>query len=61
MLNGRALNGTLFVEICKAYIEAMNKGCLPNVENAWNYVCRSECEKALLYAINEGEVKLASL
>lgn len=34
------------VEICKAYINAINKGNLPNIENAWTYVKRNESQKA---------------
>ncbi len=47
MLLGRSINGPMLSEICKAYIETINKGQLPNIENAWTYVCRSECLKAL--------------
>ena len=47
MFNGRALNGILFLELCKAYIETLNKGNLPNIENAWTYVCKNECNKSL--------------
>lgn len=46
MLCGRTLNGSMLVEICKAYTEAINKGSLPNIENAWTYVKKSETLKA---------------
>ncbi|KAL4442538.1 hypothetical protein ABPG74_006940 [Tetrahymena malaccensis] len=46
MLCGRSLNGQMLVEICKAYTEAINKGSLPNIENAWTYVKKSETIKA---------------
>ncbi len=46
------------VQICKAYIEAINKGSLPNVENAWHYVCKSESDKALDQCENQIFTKL---
>lgn len=42
MLAGRALNGRMLVEVCKAYISAINNGALPNIENAWSYVKKGE-------------------
>ncbi|KAL4496242.1 hypothetical protein ABPG72_012979 [Tetrahymena utriculariae] len=47
IINGKALNGQQLVEICKAYIQAINKGTLPNIENAWNYMCKNESIKAM--------------
>jgi hypothetical protein len=47
MLLGRCISGPMLTEICKAYIDTVNRGQLPNIENAWSYVCRSECLKAL--------------
>lgn len=40
-INGQSLNGNLLVTLCKGYMETINKGHVPNVENAWFYVCRS--------------------
>lgn len=42
MVAGKCLNGRMLAEICKAYIEAINKGNLPNIENAWVYVRKAE-------------------
>ena len=42
MLCGRNLNGIMLLEVCKSYIESINKGSLPNIENAWNYVKKNE-------------------
>lgn len=51
-LNGKELNGHLFVALCKGYLEAVNLGAVPNVESAWYYVCRSEGMKAIKQASN---------
>jgi hypothetical protein len=46
-INGRTLNGRMFVELIKGYINTINKGALPTVESAWVYVCSSEGLKAV--------------
>jgi len=46
-INDQPLNGNLLVSLCKGYMDAINKGHLPNVESAWFYVCRSEGLKAI--------------
>lgn len=50
-LNGKFINGEMMVELCKAYVQAINNGGLPNIENAWKYVVKNECYK-LLSGIN---------
>jgi hypothetical protein len=52
MLSGRALNGRMLVEMCKAYTEAINKGSLPNIESAWSYVKKCEAQKAFDKSLN---------
>ena len=39
MLNGKALNGEMLLELCLSYTEAINTGSVPNIQNAWIYVC----------------------
>ncbi len=46
-MNGKFLNGGMLIELCKAYIQAMNTGNMPNIENAWTYLCKNESHKAL--------------
>lgn len=45
-MNGKCLTGPMLVEICKAYTEAINSGRVPNIENAWTYLCKQESYKA---------------
>ncbi len=47
MLNGKFLSGNMLLEITKAYIQAINSGSVPNIENAWTYLCKQESHKAL--------------
>lgn len=46
-LNSRLLNGEMLVALIESYMTAVNKGAVPNIENAWNYICKNECAKAL--------------
>lgn len=42
-LNGKFLNGEMLIELCESYCDAINTGTLPNIQNAWSYVCQNEC------------------
>lgn len=44
-INSKSLTGSQLVSICKAYIEAVNNGTVPNVESAWHYLCKNEAYK----------------
>ena len=46
-LNGKNFNGSMLVELCKAYIETINKGGAPNIEHAWKYIVLNESRKAM--------------
>lgn len=39
VLNGRYITGEMFLELCLAYTEAINKGSVPCIESAWTYLC----------------------
>jgi hypothetical protein len=42
-LNGKSLNGEMYADLIKSYVFAINNGAVPNIENAWTYICRNEC------------------
>lgn len=44
-MNGKCLNGEMLIGLCKAYVEAINKGGVPVIETAWKYVVKTECAK----------------
>lgn len=46
MINGKPLNGDMFWNLCKSYVEAINKGAIPSIENSWAYICKESCQKA---------------
>ena len=50
-MNNKNLNGAMYGELVKSYIFAINEGAVPNIENAWSYVCRNECMKAMAESI----------
>lgn len=53
VLNGKTLNGSMLLELCKSYVNAINKGSVPCIENAWNYVLKYEAEKVIKSLVAE--------
>lgn len=51
MINNRNLNGEMYVNLMKSYVGAINNGAVPNIENAWTYICKNECMKAMYDAM----------
>lgn len=45
-MNGRNLNGDMYMSLVRNFITSINDGTVPNIENAWSYVCKDECYKA---------------
>lgn len=62
-LNGRQLNGKMLLELANSYITAINTGSLPNIQNAWQYVCQNECLRAIQESVSlyEEQVQAALL
>ena len=47
ILNGKKLSGEMLFGIADSYVNAINKGAVPNIESAWSYICKNECVKAI--------------
>ena len=45
-LNGKPLNGEMYLNLIKGLIEALNSGNVPNIENTWLSMCKVESYKA---------------
>jgi hypothetical protein len=60
VLNGKFITGEMFLELCYAYTEAINKGSVPCVESAWTYLCQNECQRAMQDSIANYEKELKS-
>lgn len=50
-LKGKNLNGDMYCDLIKSYVNSINNGAVPNIENAWTYICKNECFKAQQNAI----------
>lgn len=37
----------MYSDLIQSYLTAINGGAVPNIENAWTYICQNECHKAL--------------
>ena len=44
-LNGKLVNGEMLAGLLRNYISAINEGAVPNIENAWSYICKGHCQK----------------
>jgi hypothetical protein len=41
-----------------SYVKAINDGAVPNIENAWNYMCQEQCTKVMIESIEAFEREL---
>ena len=42
-LNGKSLDGGMLAWLMENYVTSINQGAVPNIENAWSYLCKNEC------------------
>ncbi|EQC38513.1 hypothetical protein SDRG_04220 [Saprolegnia diclina VS20] len=52
-LFGKALNGAMFTNLAKSYIEALNSGKAPVISSAWSRVVQAQCEDAVDDAVEQ--------
>jgi len=43
VMHDRKLNGEMLYNLALTYVDSINKGAVPNIESAWNYICKNEC------------------
>ena len=61
MMNGKKLSGPMMATLAESYVTAINNGAVPNIETAWSYICKNECQKAIEEAFNQAESQLKDL
>ena len=49
----------MFLELCHAYTESINKGSVPSINSAWSNVCKNENYRAVQEAIKNFEILLS--
>ena len=37
------MDGKMYHNMLRSYVEAINDGAVPNMENAWSYMCQEKC------------------
>ena len=47
VMNGKKLDGSMLAWLLDNYVTSINQGAIPNIENAWSYMCKNECQKGL--------------
>ena len=57
-MNNQYLNGSMLIELAKAYVEALNTGKMPTIESAWDYMCGEENQKAMKASIHYIQSKI---
>ncbi len=43
VMNGKKLDGGMLAWLLENYVTSINQGAIPNIENAWSYMCKNEC------------------
>lgn len=51
-LNGKAIDGNMLAHLADMYVNSINSGTVPNIENAWTYICQNESNKAYSDAVS---------
>lgn len=51
-LNNKNMSGEMMGSLIKTYVQSINEGAVPNIENAWSYICKSQCYKAMQESID---------
>ena len=41
-MKGKPINGEILAGLMVNYVDTINNGSVPNIENAWTYICRSQ-------------------
>jgi hypothetical protein len=49
-LNNKPLNGEMLFNLAKSYVDSINAGAVPSIESSWSYICKNECQKAMMDA-----------
>jgi len=45
-INKTQISGEIFTTLMQQYVDAINVGSVPNIENTWHYICQVENQKA---------------
>lgn len=59
VLNGKKLNGQMLATLAGSYVTSINNGAVPNIETAWQYICKNECGKAVEEGLRRFEETLS--
>lgn len=59
-MNGEPLNGQMLNHLLESYMNAVNNGAVPNIQHAWTYICKNQCQNALNEACKQFEDNFGS-
>lgn len=46
LFKGKELDGKMYLCMLNSYLSSINSGAIPNIENAWSYMCQEKCAQA---------------
>jgi hypothetical protein len=46
-MNDKGMDGLMWIELAKQYLEAINGGTVPSIESSWTYICKQRLANAL--------------
>jgi hypothetical protein len=55
---GQPLSGKLFVQMCRSYVEAINKGAAPSIRSTWTLLSKGQCIEAMETALQTFKQKV---
>ena len=55
---GQPLTGKLFVQMCRSFTEAINKGAAPSIKNTWSLLSQGQCIEAMDTAMSVYRTKI---
>ena len=58
LMHGKKLNGEMIYNLAISYVNSINKGVVPNIESAWSYICKNECQKAQMESYDKYEKEI---
>ena len=60
-INDKKLNGEMYISMLSSYVSAINDGAVPNIENAWNYMCREQSSRLMHESLELFEFKMKDI
>ena len=58
---GQILDGKMYLNTLSSYVNAINEGAVPNMQNAWGYMCQEKCHQSFEECVSELQKELTEM